>query len=575
MLQPLDKPLIRWLALAAVIAVYLAAVLQLHPANFFGATQDDTIYFASARALAQGQGYVLPSLPGAPAATKYPILYPWILSGVWRWNPSFPSNLRDAIAIAVAFGIAYIALSFAFLRRLDGIGNLEALLLTAFCALQPVFLFYSSTVNSDLPFAAIGLAALLLADRATEPNASAGSTALCGVTGGLAMLVRFLGVPVAAGILASALLRRAWRQAAILVCCTAAPFAWLLWESTASVRVPRPADFNTAGPGFQQTWIYYTSYLGFRKLSAVNAHIALTMLGNQVTYLLVELPGYFLSPLFRKSIILLFVSSWVILWMIFAGMVREAHGRWRPVHFAFLCTIGVILVWDYPEVRRFLILFFPFAAAAVWLEGKHWAVQLLQALRSPLPRTSKLLATAALVNLAFFAAGVGWNFLTNQERTDQRRASADRAALLGEKLEGYDWIRRNTPMNTRAVAGEDASFYLYTGRQAMAPIALRQAGAYYPAYMREDLTHLKDTATAIGASYWFASSDDSSKEWFAAKPFLAQSLSEVEKRMPEVFRSSGGRVRIYDASCLRRREASPCGIASDPPRSAVSLNTNR
>ena len=92
-----DRPVTPWvcLGLAGIAILYLTAIVRLHPANFFGVTQDDTIYFSSARALTAGSGYVLPSVPGTPPATKYPILYPWILSWVWRWNPSFPANLRE------------------------------------------------------------------------------------------------------------------------------------------------------------------------------------------------------------------------------------------------------------------------------------------------------------------------------------------------------------------------------------------------------------------------------------------------------------------------------------------------
>ena len=36
-----------------------------------------------------------------------------------------------------------------------------------------------------------------------------------------------------------------------------------------------------------------------------------------------DLPGYFLSPLFHKNIALLFVCTLVVFWMVFAGVVRE------------------------------------------------------------------------------------------------------------------------------------------------------------------------------------------------------------------------------------------------------------
>ena len=103
-----DRHALAWLALACIPTLFCMAVIRLHPTNFFGYTEDDSIYFSSAKGIAEGKGYVLTSFPGTPTATKYPIFYPWLLSWVWRWNPSFPSNLIDAIGITVAFGGLYI-----------------------------------------------------------------------------------------------------------------------------------------------------------------------------------------------------------------------------------------------------------------------------------------------------------------------------------------------------------------------------------------------------------------------------------------------------------------------------------
>ena len=105
--QPADSPgnrdssarILPWIVLGCILAVYVICIAFLHPTNFFGLTEDDSIYFSSAREIAQGHGYILPHIPGTPAATKYPILYPWILSWVWRLSPNFPANLSWAVAI--------------------------------------------------------------------------------------------------------------------------------------------------------------------------------------------------------------------------------------------------------------------------------------------------------------------------------------------------------------------------------------------------------------------------------------------------------------------------------------------
>src|SRR5260370_12451951 len=189
-----------WIALSAIVLSYLCLVIRLHPTNFFGLSQDDTLYFSSAKAIAEGHGYILPSVPGTSAATKYPILYPWILSWVWRWNPSFPANLSSAVALNLVFGVAYLLATFAFLRRLPGFSDVVALLLTAVCALNPRVLSISANLLSDIPFAALALAACVVARRATARESGLGAMIACGLLSGLSILMRTMGIPFAAGV---------------------------------------------------------------------------------------------------------------------------------------------------------------------------------------------------------------------------------------------------------------------------------------------------------------------------------------------------------------------------------------
>ena len=49
----------------------------------FGDIHDDSLYYVSAKSLAGGH-YRIESLPGEPAQTKYPPLYPLLLSIAWR-----------------------------------------------------------------------------------------------------------------------------------------------------------------------------------------------------------------------------------------------------------------------------------------------------------------------------------------------------------------------------------------------------------------------------------------------------------------------------------------------------------
>ncbi len=44
-----------WLGFAGILILYVVSIVRLHPTNYFGLTLDDTTYFSSAQALAQGE----------------------------------------------------------------------------------------------------------------------------------------------------------------------------------------------------------------------------------------------------------------------------------------------------------------------------------------------------------------------------------------------------------------------------------------------------------------------------------------------------------------------------------------
>ena len=85
----------------------------------FGDFHDDSIYYVTAKSLAGGGGYRIESLPGEPAQTKYPPLYPLLLSIAWKFDPQFPRNLTIAAWISwLAFPAVLFQLP-ALFRRLE------------------------------------------------------------------------------------------------------------------------------------------------------------------------------------------------------------------------------------------------------------------------------------------------------------------------------------------------------------------------------------------------------------------------------------------------------------------------
>jgi len=84
-------------------------------------------------------------------------------------------------------------------------------------------------------------------------------------------------------------------------------------------------------------------------------------------------------------------------------------------------------------VQRFLIPFLPLLAASLWLEGKQWSKQIAATAGIRRARAQRAFAAASGIALGALALGIAWNFAANQDRVEQRRASAERGALLAEK----------------------------------------------------------------------------------------------------------------------------------------------
>jgi 4-amino-4-deoxy-L-arabinose transferase-like glycosyltransferase len=548
-----------WLCLLCVLASFVIAVVRVHPTNFFGYSEDDSIYFSSARALAEGKGYVLESFPGTPAATKYPVFYPWMLSWIWRWNPAFPANLSNAIAVTMAFGVAYLTAAFLFFRRLRGITEPEALVLTAFCALHPLVIFFSGQILTEIPFSALMLAAIVLAESSVRGEAKASAAAFCGVVTGLAILLRVLGVPVAGGIAAAFVVRRAWRQLAVFCACVAPFFGALAWRVIFSHAAVSPASGPAASSRvWAQTWAYYTNYMNVWKEGVPNASAFAAMLKSNAFWLLRAPANYFASPWPAGRTFSGQVVAIVVTVVIVKGILRFARdsGAWS-VPWVLAFYVAVLFLWVYIDDGRFLIPFLPIFAAGLWVEVKYMLKMVHAALTGTRPMADKVVATAFSIVLAIFICAVSLDFVGGLRR-EVVGLSKDRAVLLQEKREAYDWLTSSTDRNARVVALEDASLYLYSGREALRPFLLTAAPLYLPGEIGEVPESVTEVARAVGADYWVISDDDYNLNWAKAS---AKSRAKAAVLLPLVYSSPAGHVRIYSLGCNQPPADSFCESA--------------
>jgi hypothetical protein len=227
-----------------------------------------------------------------------------------------------------------------------------------------------------------------------------------------------------------------------------------------------------------------------------------------------------------------------------------------------LYTVAVLL-WNYALGDRFFAWALPLFLAGAWREIGGLAHSTRETFRRRAGWVDRGVAVAVMGALAAVGVYGGYRSLWVVPQAMAEKL-VDREGLQQEKLMAYAWIRQNTAAQERFIASEDASLYLYTGRQALRPMAFSTAAFYLQsqAALDGDLERMGDTACAIGARYWLAAADDYHLE--SAEEFIAKRAGELLAGRPKVFTSSGGRVQIYDLEAATAPGAGRCGRTANP-----------
>lgn len=542
-----------------VLAVFLIRNSLWHDVSQFGRFHDDTLYFSSAKALAEGRGYVISSLPGTPYQTKYPVLYPWLLSWIWRVDPEFPGNVRWGYLLTSLFGAGFVAGCYALARSL-GERVIAALLIAVACALHPATQLLSAAVLSDVPFMALGVWAMALAAAwLAEGDVTRRRRLLVAATilAVLAILTRSIGVGLALGMVVAAVMRRAWREAAglgfVSGVVTSISTGW------SRAHQLSPDVLADTGAGYRQTLLFYTDYLDFWRASVPDAGVLAAMILRNSAVGILEIGLMVYGELFRAwgaPLTLLPMAFGVaILWF---ALRRTGHG-YQPAHIAFVVFCGIAALWNYPLAGRLLLMFLPlfFVGAYRLLAGAGEAC--LPAVRSGMlaARAAGVVGFIVLGGLVLVAVYAHlWHsphaFCQMQE---------SRARLLPGRLDAYSWIAENTRPDARIVSYEDVLLYLHTGRRGIRPLQLTGAPSYDPdAYPIEtEATRMGDAAAAIEADYWLVSEGD----WSAEEEAMARGLKAAAERTVAACPIAA---EFGPGVAIRRMNAGRCDVQSGAGR---------
>jgi len=445
---------------ARAITAWLLALLLVPSAWFvgrnadlprFGDFHDDGIYYVCAKSLAMGQ-YRIESLPGAPPQTKYPPLYPLLLSLAWRMDPSFPQNLGIAAWITWLALPALLALLAVYYPRM-GFSAGRSRLLLVLVALNPYIVLFSTRLLSELWFTAALIGVLLLVERGARRGAAPAWVLGAGLLGGAAYLTRTAGIVLLLSAPAYLWLRRerakaAWFAAAMLP----AIGGWAAW-----VRLHRTP---TADPAL----IYYLDYVRYQFYN-VNLQNLPVVVWRNLDEVVWGLGSLVLPKIIGSAVLKVF--TYVIAAAMASGVIRMLRAG-RAIHYSMFAAISILMlaVWHYPPNERFVLPLSALAFAGLLTEMEYLAGAIRQAIRESKDRGSRV-AAAVMAGCAIVASAGCAGLQAYVGLSMMPRSAAEQRFERLEYRATYAWIRNSLAGDAVVIADNDPVLYLYTGRRSI------------------------------------------------------------------------------------------------------------
>jgi hypothetical protein len=489
-----------------VILVLLVAILTITPWPV-GAYEDDAIYTVLAKALASGDGYRLINLPGAPHATHYPPVYPFVLALLWRFAPNFPDNIV-VFKFANAVFLALAALgAYAFGRARFNISPLPAALLSLAGTLSVVVLLVTGVVLSEPLFMLVLLPSLLVAERSAE-SGRAGQAFLAGILFGVLALIRTVGaVAVPAAVIVLLTRRRPLSALALAAGATALLLPWQLWVTAYQHEVPEVLSGKYGAYG---SWIadaYRQGGVVFaRSVIAANAHGIDAMI------------GYLFMPLrirWLREIAFVIATG-----LVFGGLVVAIRRIPVTVAFVVLYTL-VVLLWPF-EPSRFVFPLWPLLALLVWAPVRatyQWRATTL------LPRVARAGAmTLTACVLTGYAVYNARGFRGHWWEGVQRESGKGAKPIV-------EWVAHNTAMNDVLSTEHDLSVFLYTGRRSVPVSGFLARERISPLTQDEEVSRLRTLLTTYKPRYYITAWENALRAadtLAAARPPLVRRFASME-----------------------------------------------
>ncbi len=431
-----------WLPIITVAVVFAVAAWGIPP-YAVGIFHDDGVYVILAKSIASGHGFHYLHLPGMPAATHYPPLYPLLLALLWRVQPDFPQNIgfllltQAALLAVTAWGAQR------FLNRRLGWTPGAATALALVGVLSLPLMTLGSALLSEVLFAALLFPVLLVAESMVDSDSIARALGIGAAAGTLA-LVRTHALALAAAVLVILVLRRRWKPAAAFAAAVIA--VMLPWQIWTSAQPALPVGLRGS----------YGSYLGWYAGGIEGggpAFVAATVWVNlkEVSALLADRFSPLSFPTMR------FVAAVIAASAAAVGGVR----LWKrvPVTIAFCALyVAVMVLWPYAP-WRFLFAIWPLVLVLMVAGGAE-LMRRANAAGSALPRFG--VAATGLVIVAGAVRAEATAYARRGWAEPARNAIVTIAPMVR-------WVDANTHPGDLLLADDEPLVYLFTGHQAMPP----------------------------------------------------------------------------------------------------------
>lgn len=429
------------IALAVIVVIAACAVVTF---GVCGAYHDDAIYVITAKALAEGRGYRLIDLPGAPRQTKYPVLYPVLLALVWRVWPAFPDNLLAMQGLSIATAAIAIAATFLYVVRIQRCEPLTAAFAVALCATSPTFVYYTTQTLSEIPFLVALVAALWVvaapADR--TPSSATGGFAT-GLTIALPAQVRMIGAAVLLP-LAYHVCRRRDRRFWVIVGTLVPMIGWAIWTWTgrnAASEAPR----------------YYVDYLGWWRDAGGRGFVRVVLLNALMTATATA------DWLPQDWKIAGFAALWPVIglaiWIVTLRRARSAFASSMVVY------LILVLAWPWPPAR-FIVPLWPLIVPLQF-----------DVIRRRLGTV--VVACGCAVIIATNIVGLRQIAARNHTTGFPSPPAGQHQVAWKSYLELFSWIRTHTDLHETLTAGFDSMTFLYTDRPSIRSFASNPTALFY------------------------------------------------------------------------------------------------